>query len=83
MPLKNLCIDVIKLLGLDSDQLRYSAKSQVFYDNSGALNISKCPRMTPVSKCFAVKYHWFRDNIHNCECTVENIGGDFQKADKF
>ena len=74
---------LIKVLGLDPDKLKYNTKSQVFDDNYGYLQVSKCPRITPGIKFIAVKYHWFRDNIQNGEFMVENIGWDVQKANIF
>ena len=83
LPLKTLCVNFIKGLGLDSYKLKYNTKSQVFEENSDALQVSKCHMMTPGSKLISFKYHRFRYNIQNGECTVENIGGDLQKADIF
>ena len=71
LPLKTLLMDVIKVLGLDPDKLKYNTNSKVFEENPGALQLAKCSSITPGSKCFAVKYHWFREKINNGECTVE------------
>ena len=81
LPPKTLCADVIKILGLDPDKFKYNIKSKVIQENSGTLQVAKFPRTNPGNKLISVKYNWFHDNIHNRECTVENIGGDFQKAD--
>ena len=83
LPLKTLCVDVIKGLGLDPEKMKHNTKSKLFEDKDGALKVDKCPRINHGSKSIAVKYHWLCENIQNGECTVENIYGDVQKPDIF
>ena len=82
-PIKTLYVDVIKWLGIEPEKFKYITKSQVIKDSAGALNLAKCPIMTPASKSIAVNYHWSCDKIQNGELTVENIGGDVHKGDIF
>jgi hypothetical protein len=52
-------------------------------DNNPALILAnaKLPRLTPGSKHFAVKYHWFRSSIKKDELEVKRIATDAQAAD--
>ena len=43
----------------------------MFKDNNGALNVATTPRITPQSKFFAVKLHFFKSRV----CTTENLQG--------
>ena len=83
LPLKHMCVDVSKGLSLDPEKLKYNTKSKVFEENYGALKVHNLPKITPGSKFIAIKHNWLRENINNCECTVENITGYFHKADIF
>ena len=78
-----MCVDVIKILSLESNNFKYTTKSKAFGDNSGTLNVAKCSRMTSGSKSISFKYPWLHENIHNGEYTVEKIAGDIQNADIF
>jgi hypothetical protein len=40
-----------------------TAKSDVFEDNNGALTVATTPRITPQSKFFAVKLHFFKEHV--------------------
>ena len=47
------------------DNLIASIKSDVWEDNAEALGLAKLepPRMTPRSKHYSIKYHWFREFV--------------------
>ena len=38
--------------------------STIFKDNNGALILATSPCMTPQLRHFGIKYHLFKDNIH-------------------
>ena len=46
--------------------------SDVFEDNNGALTVARTPRITPQSKFFAVKLHFFKEHVK----TNENPTGE-------
>ena len=44
--------------------------STIFKDNNGVLILATSPRMTPQSKHIAVRYHFFKDFIHQSNGAV-------------
>ena len=54
--LKRLVKAIAKVVTGD-DNVKVTAKSDVFEDNNGALAVATLPRITPQSKFFAVKLH--------------------------
>jgi hypothetical protein len=60
-------------------------KTTVWEDNNGALMLTnlEAGRMTPRSKHYAVKYHWFRSHLNPNSVEVKKIETDKQKADIF
>jgi Reverse transcriptase (RNA-dependent DNA polymerase) len=64
IPLKYGVLEVASSIGLKLQD--YTAmKNTIWEDNAGALALAKLepPRMTPRSRHYAVKYHWFREHI--------------------
>jgi hypothetical protein len=55
--------------------------SDVFEDNNGALALATMPRITPQSKFFAVKYHFFREKVFSGEINVRKVHTMLQLAD--
>ena len=49
---------VIDNFGIDSEKLKFVSRSTVYEDNDGAIVVATSPRITPISKHIAVKYHW-------------------------
>ena len=82
LPLKSLIKEVIDNLGIDSENLKFVSSSTVYEDNNGAIVVAKIPRMTPLSKHIAVKYHWFRQHVGK-EFLIRKIESENQKADIF
>jgi len=64
LPFRNLIMEVCARLGLTPEQLS-TIQSTVFEDNVGALTLANLepPRITPKSKHFGIKYHWFREQL--------------------
>ena len=54
------------------DDVRVECHSDVFEDNNGALTVATTPRITPQSKFFAVKLHFFKSHVR----TTENPQGE-------
>ena len=54
-------------------------------DNAGALTLAKLeyPRMTPRTKWYAVKYHWFRTQIEPNGVELVKISTEIQLGDFF
>ena len=78
LPLKELVKTMAKVVTGD-ENVKVTAKSDVFEDNNGALTVATMPRITPQSKFFTVKYHFFREHV----MTDENPEGEvhIQKID--
>ena len=55
--------------------------SKVYEDNSSALLMANVPRITPRNRHFAVKYHFFRENIRLGEIEMVKVESENQKAD--
>lgn len=70
-------------------QLQYSTgpttsfKVTVWEDNVGALTLANLElgRITPRSKDYAIKYHWFRSHLVPNKITISKIATKMQKAD--
>jgi hypothetical protein len=58
---------------------------KVHEDNVGALALGKLEpcRMTPRSKHYAIKYHWFREHISPCQIQLVHISSNDQLGDLF
>jgi Reverse transcriptase (RNA-dependent DNA polymerase) len=63
----------------------YKAKmySKVFEDNVGALQLARSPRMTPRTKHYGIKYHFFRENVVKGEIQLFKVESEYQRADIF
>ena len=44
---------------------------------------SPLPKMTPQSKHFGVKYHWFREKLSELQIQIKRVDTALQKADIF
>lgn len=56
---------------------------RVYEDNEGALKLANdpLPKVTPQSKHFAVKLHWFKEQVQNENFQILLVQTDLQKAD--
>ena len=54
-----------------------------FEDNTGALELSKVPKMQPRTKHINIKYHHFRAHVQKGTITVEHVDTKNQVADIF
>jgi hypothetical protein len=76
--LKLICETVLKTS-------RYNATmhSSIFEDNNGALQLARAPRMTPRTKHYGIKYHFFREYVANGDLKLFKVESASQKADIF
>ena len=72
IPMRRLVIDVCRAVGVQEIDL-IKISSDVWEDNQGALILAKLepPRMTPRSKHYGIKYHWFREIVHSPEYNIK------------
>jgi len=78
--LRNVHHEVVK--ELDLPWTKESLISTVFEDNQSCIILATNdpPRHTPQSRTIAVKYHWFREQLHKDAIRVEKIDGKIQRA---
>ena len=82
LPFKTAVFAVSKAIGL-SNERSTMFKTTVWEDNAGALTLANMEpgRITPRSKHFAIKYHWFRSHLKLNQVEVQKIDTHNQKAD--
>ena len=82
LPLLELLKTVAKGAGVSDEQVT-KFKTTVWEDNVGALTLANMEpgRMTPRSKFYAVKYHWFRSHLKPNRIEVVKIDTKEQRAD--
>ena len=69
---------------MSSPVLTSTINSKVWEDKAGALTLAKLepPQITPRSKHYGIKYHWFRETVYNDETrTLNKIETKEQIAD--
>jgi hypothetical protein len=83
IPIKNTLDDICDTFKIHRD--KHTQIVKVFEDNEGALRLAQSPltKVTPQSKHFAVKYHWFREKIDEFKLSFRHISTNLQKADLF
>jgi hypothetical protein len=84
LPFQRLAIGVCRAMGLNETTLS-TIHSTVWEDNDGALTLAKLPvnRVTPRSKHYAVKLHWFRSQLQPGVTDIKRVATDEQLADIF
>ena len=92
LPLQTLTKTIVKSLGLKGIGLTEfkatiheddKVKTTMHEDNDGAMKLAKLEpgRMTPRSKHYGVKYHWFRTKLKPNEIEIQRMDITMQKAD--
>ena len=73
-PVVDLIRDLSKTLGL-ADDFKAKLHIKIHEDNVGALTLGKLEprRMTPRSKHYAIKYHWFREKVSDPSNRIELV----------
>jgi len=84
LPFRRLFLAVARAVGLSEETLT-AFKTTVWEDNNGALTLANMEpgRMTPRSKHYAIKYHWFRSHLKPNSIEIHKIDTNLQKADIF
>jgi hypothetical protein len=82
LPFKHLVETVVKTMNFGRVE-SITFQTTVWEDNAGALTLANLDpgRMTPRSKHYAVKYHWFRSHLKPNNIKVMKIETNKQKAD--
>jgi Reverse transcriptase (RNA-dependent DNA polymerase)/GAG-pre-integrase domain len=65
------------------DKLAVRTHSTVFEDNNGALSLASSPKLTPRSRHYATKYHFFRSHVADGSIELKKIDTKNQLADIF
>jgi hypothetical protein len=83
IPIKNILEEVCEILGIERSESTRVTK--VYEDNEGAMKLATGPltKITPQSKHFAVKYHWFREKLEEYLIEILPVRSNLQKADIF
>ena len=83
IPVKRQVDEICEVLHVIRDEETKLVK--VHEDNEGAMNLANSPlsKVTPHSKHFAVKYHWFREKLDDLKIKVVAVRSNYQKADIF
>jgi hypothetical protein len=82
LPFKHQLETLVKSTGM-SNEREINFQTTVWEDNAGALSLANLEpgRMTPRSKHYAVKYHWFRSHLKPNNIKIFKIDTTKQKAD--
>lgn len=80
LPFITLVRAIVKVIGIDEE-----IRIEVHEDNNGALTLANLEpgRVTPRSKWYAIKLHWFRGKVKEYKIKILKIETDKQKADIF
>jgi hypothetical protein len=82
LPFKHLVETVSKMIGLDIEDPA-TFQTTVWEDNVGALTLANMEpgRITPRSKFYAIKMHWFRSKLKPNKIIIKKNESNEQKAD--
>jgi hypothetical protein len=82
IPLRTTISEIMQCIDESFDS-KSMIKSTVWEDNEPALTLTNAelPCLTPGSKHFAVKYHWFRQHLKKGEIKVKPVTSAQQAAD--
>jgi hypothetical protein len=82
LPIQRLVRAVGNTVGFHEDRLT-TFKTTVWEDNAGTLTLANLEpgRMTPRSKHYAIRYHWFRSHLKPNKIVIEKIDSAHQRAD--
>lgn len=74
-------IEEIKEVGWQTTESVPVIHCKVFEDNSGALEMSRLPKMRPRTKHIGVRMHHFREHVRTGRITIHKIPTEYQLAD--
>jgi hypothetical protein len=74
LPLKKLLKEIMGKIGIYGNAMA-KFRTTLWEDNLGALKLGRLEpgRMTPRSKQYGVKYHWFRTNLKPNDIEIVNL----------
>ena len=80
LPIKNMVDEITGVFSIDRDRL---GRVRVWEDNAGCLALAKMkePQVTPASKFYAIKLHWFKEQLEPHKIELHKIETDVQLAD--
>ena len=83
LPLKHKVEIIGEALGHDEIKVVDICKTIVHEDNTGCLKLAEMEpgRMTPRSKHYGIKYHWFRSHLIPEKIQMKATKSEFQRAD--
>ena len=83
LPIRYLMLEFCEQLKLAEMDVAQVCKTTVHEDNQGCLKLATLEpgRMTPRSKFYAVKYHWFRSKLHPNRIVIIYVPTLEQRAD--
>ncbi len=83
LPLKDLVTEISKYLRLPNQDTTRICRTIVHEDNAGCLKLATMEpgRMTPRSKHYGVKYHWFRSKLRPNQIEIYKVESENQRAD--
>ena len=83
LPVNNTLCHICKTFQLKRTKEAKIVKA--WEDNEGALKLASSPlvKVTPHSKHFAIKYHWFREKLTEANVVIKRVDTKFQRADIF
>ena len=83
LPVSKILDEICTIFDVDRNEEVKVIK--VHEDNEGALKLATGPieKVTPQSKHFGVKYHWFREKLKDFNIMITHVTTDLQKADIF
>jgi hypothetical protein len=81
-PIKMLATEISENVGLTQEPITHF-RTTVWEDNAGALKLATLEpgRMTPKSKWYGIKYHWFRSKLKPNSIDIVKIASVDQRAD--
>ena len=68
---------------LEDIQVKYDEPTPIFYDNTGAINISKNPVMHSKTKHIPIKFHFLREHVIEKNIRLEYVDTKEQITDIF
>jgi hypothetical protein len=82
LPLKNLLKEIMGKIGIEGSAIA-KFRTMLWEDNLGALRLARLEpgRMTPRSKHYGVKYHWFRTKLKPNDVEMSPVASAEQHAD--
>jgi hypothetical protein len=82
LPLKNLLKEIMGKIGVEGDAVA-KFRTTLWEDNLGTLRLARLEPggMTPCSKHYGVKYHWFRTKLKPSDAEMSHVASAEKRAD--